>query len=154
MSGPSWFSGTTASEEAIKFLQQLENDLRNLSLELKKKYPNPREVPFYPSSLCIFLILKISVVRGGHRQVEERPSQPADARLLRGEPNFVSGAGSVQDQGREGGAAGGGRDAAAGHPAGGGPQVRRPHHRHPLVPHGGGHRGGQGAADGHSAAHN
>jgi hypothetical protein len=46
MSGQSWFSGTTASEEALKFLQQLENDLRNLSLELKKKYPNPREVSF------------------------------------------------------------------------------------------------------------
>jgi hypothetical protein len=46
MSGQSWFSGTTASEEALKFLQQLENDLRNLSLELKKKYPNPREVRF------------------------------------------------------------------------------------------------------------
>jgi hypothetical protein len=39
-----WFGGTTSSEEALKFLHQLENDLRNLSLELKKKYPNPREV--------------------------------------------------------------------------------------------------------------
>jgi len=43
MSG-AWYGGTTATEEALKFLQQLENDLRNLSLELKKKYPNPREV--------------------------------------------------------------------------------------------------------------
>lgn len=78
-------------------------------------------------------------MRGGHRQVAERPCQPADAGVLRGEPDPVSSAGGLQDQGREGGQVGGGRDAAAGHAAGGGPQVRRPHHRHPVVPHGGWH---------------
>jgi hypothetical protein len=92
-------------------------------------------------------------VRGGHSQVAERARQPSDAGVLRGEPNLVPGAGGVQDQGRAGGKAGGRRDAAAGHAAGGGPQVRRPHHRHPLVSHGGRHRRGQSAADRHPAAH-
>jgi hypothetical protein len=101
----------------------------------------------------ISTLLIFAVVRGGHRQVAECARQPSDASVLRGEPNPVPGAGGLQDQGRAGGAAGGGRYAAARHPAGGGPQVRRPHHRHPLVSHGGRHRGGQSAADRHPAAH-
>ena len=40
----SFVSGTTDTEAAQKFLEVLQNDFRNLSLETKKKYPQIKEV--------------------------------------------------------------------------------------------------------------
>lgn len=37
-------SGTTDTEAAQKFLEVLQNDFRQLSLETKKKYPQIKEV--------------------------------------------------------------------------------------------------------------
>jgi hypothetical protein len=39
-----WPGGTTGNEQALKFLELLENDLKNLCIELKKKYPLIKEV--------------------------------------------------------------------------------------------------------------
>lgn len=37
-------SGTTGNETAQKFLETLQNDLKNLSIETKKKFPQIKEV--------------------------------------------------------------------------------------------------------------
>lgn len=39
-------AGTTGNEAAQKFLESLQNDLKNLSIETKKKYPQIKEVRF------------------------------------------------------------------------------------------------------------
>jgi hypothetical protein len=39
-------SGTTGNEAAQKFLETLQNDLKNLSIETKKKFPQIKEVSY------------------------------------------------------------------------------------------------------------
>lgn len=43
----SFVSGTTGTEAAQRFLEVLQADFRNLSLETKKKYPQIKEVSIY-----------------------------------------------------------------------------------------------------------
>jgi hypothetical protein len=44
-------SGTTGNETAQKFLETLQNDLKNLSIETKKKFPQIKEVSLLNTTL-------------------------------------------------------------------------------------------------------
>lgn len=56
-------SGTTGSEFAQQFLESLQNEFKNLSLETKKKYPQIKEVccqcciNIHDSILIIFYLI-------------------------------------------------------------------------------------------------
>jgi hypothetical protein len=59
--------GTTGNETAQKFLESLQNDLRNLSIETKKKFPQIKEVRklrrykmyIFNSEIYVFEISKV-----------------------------------------------------------------------------------------------
>lgn len=53
--------GTTDNEAAQKFLEALQTDFRNLSLETKKKYPQIKEVSGKtPAELCFLDVLSFA----------------------------------------------------------------------------------------------
>lgn len=59
--------GVVTPEVPQAFLDALQNDLKNLSAETKKKYPQIKEVGFKTELFMRFLLIMFLVVRGSNK---------------------------------------------------------------------------------------
>lgn len=82
-------SGTVGVDTSQAFIESLQNDLKNLSLETKKKYPQIKEVVYFSNNSFYDIIISFLVMRRSNWQIEKCLINP-DSYIPHHKSNYVS----------------------------------------------------------------